>query len=195
MSQQELILVVQFSMGLGLIALALWMYRQTKVDRFREDLFITRDELFDFARVRGVPFDLPAYALLRDSINGGIRISADITLPLFAVMSWHVRRSGPHEDKIETAIAAVEDEQVRKHLTMVRAGVSLRLMQFLFLKGPISLITRTVRRLSLLSNWARSMLYPSADRWTEEFAVFGSQKRSSPLPRLFARHGRLGWIR
>lgn len=50
-----------------------WLYRDYRVDYFRQRMFALRDELFDLAREGVVPFDHPAYGLLRTTLNGFIR--------------------------------------------------------------------------------------------------------------------------
>jgi hypothetical protein len=43
------------------------------LDRFRQDVFGLRDELWDFAASGQISFDDPAYRLLRQLMNGFIR--------------------------------------------------------------------------------------------------------------------------
>lgn len=56
----------------GLLML-LRLYRDYSVDRFRQDLFALRDEMFDFAAAGGVEFGHPAYGMLRLTMNGFVR--------------------------------------------------------------------------------------------------------------------------
>lgn len=49
------------------------LYRDDSVDRFRQDLFALRDEMFDFAASGGVEFRHPAYRMLRLTMNGFVR--------------------------------------------------------------------------------------------------------------------------
>ncbi len=50
-----------------------WMYRNYRLDAFRQDLFAIRDELFDMAIAGDVGFDNRAYRMLRSSINWNIQ--------------------------------------------------------------------------------------------------------------------------
>src|SRR4051812_10181026 len=71
MSSTEIIPTVQF--GLALVFLLLcykFMYQQTRLDRFREDLFTIRDELFDYIWKNGLGYNLPAYRAMRSMLNG-----------------------------------------------------------------------------------------------------------------------------
>jgi len=59
----------------GLWVLVFWLYRDYRVDLFRQELFQVRDELFDFAAQGQIPFDHPAYVGLREVFNGYIRFA------------------------------------------------------------------------------------------------------------------------
>lgn len=63
----------------GYIALLLlwvlyfWLYRDYRLDYFRQQLFALRDELFDIALAGELQFEGRAYGLLRTTINGTIQ--------------------------------------------------------------------------------------------------------------------------
>jgi hypothetical protein len=65
---------------MGIWALLLWLYRDYRVDLFRQRMFTLRDELFDLARSGAVSFDHPAYGILRSTINGFIRFGDRATI-------------------------------------------------------------------------------------------------------------------
>ena len=50
-----------------------WLYRDYRVDMFRERIFRLRDDLFDVARGGELSFDDAAYGMLRRTMNGTIR--------------------------------------------------------------------------------------------------------------------------
>lgn len=64
---------------IGWIALLLlwilffWIYRDYRLDLFRQKLFSLRDDLFDMAIEGKISFDDPAYGMLRSTINGTIQ--------------------------------------------------------------------------------------------------------------------------
>lgn len=60
-------------LSLAGILVLLRLHRDTAVDRFREDLFALRDEMFDFAASGGIEFRHPAYGMLRLTMNGFVR--------------------------------------------------------------------------------------------------------------------------
>lgn len=64
---------------LALFYLAFWMYRDYQVDRFRQQIFSFRDELFDYAAAGKISFDHPAYTLMRRTMNGYIRFAHQMT--------------------------------------------------------------------------------------------------------------------
>lgn len=64
---------------LGIICFALWFfyvhfYQGYRVDKARHELFVIRDEMFDFAAAGGISFTHPAYMMLRETMNGMIRL-------------------------------------------------------------------------------------------------------------------------
>lgn len=63
-----------FWLSIGAIWVGIcWFYREYRIDRFRQDLFAIRDELFDLGVAGALAFDAPSYLLLRNTINGFLR--------------------------------------------------------------------------------------------------------------------------
>ncbi|MEZ6072590.1 MAG: hypothetical protein R3C10_20595 [Pirellulales bacterium] len=77
-----------------------WLYRDYRLDRFRNNLFTLRDELFDLAADGEIAFDDDAYGILRSTINGTIQ---------------HGHRLGLIE--LLCARVFVSREQLRRHAT------------------------------------------------------------------------------
>jgi len=50
-----------------------------RLDSFRQQMFMLRDELFDYAAAGNIDFNDPAYRLLRQSMNGLIRYAHQLT--------------------------------------------------------------------------------------------------------------------
>jgi hypothetical protein len=67
---------------LGLWVLFFWLYRDYRVDLFRQRMFTLRDELFEYAAAGNIAFDAPAYGLMRDMLNGYIRFAHRLNLVL-----------------------------------------------------------------------------------------------------------------
>lgn len=76
------LLAVLFSVGSigGLWILVFWTYRDYRVDRFRQEMFTLRDELFDQAAAGRFQFNDPAYGMLRSTMNGFIRFGHRLNL-------------------------------------------------------------------------------------------------------------------
>lgn len=57
-----------------------WLFRRYTIDDFRERIFAVRAELFDLADSGQIPFNHPAYQLLRRTMNGYIRFAHQVSL-------------------------------------------------------------------------------------------------------------------
>jgi hypothetical protein len=73
-------------------------------DKFRDELFTLRDELFDYAASGNIEFDHHAYTLLRTRMNGIIRYAHRASLMQILVPSFLIRK---------TANTAVEEYRER----------------------------------------------------------------------------------
>ena len=73
MTDTQIVAALTSILSLVGILVLLRLHRGTSVDRFREDLFALRDEMFDFAASGGVEFRHPAYGMLRLTMNGFVR--------------------------------------------------------------------------------------------------------------------------
>lgn len=127
----ELSTMIQIGLSAGLILFAVaFMHRRTRNDRYREDLFTIRDELFDHMWQNGIPFDLPAYRLLRTFLNGAIR-TADLPGLAFVVLLllWKDRLPS---DPLTKALGQVEDEAVKQHLREVSQRAVSRVHRHMF---------------------------------------------------------------
>ena len=72
--EQSIATVIMSTIALaGLWFLIFWLYRDYRLDYFRDKLFALRDELFDMALRGEIDFNHPAYGLLRTILNGTIR--------------------------------------------------------------------------------------------------------------------------
>lgn len=80
-------LMIVLSIAVFLILLFSWfsLWHDLYVDRYRQRLFLIRQELFDQARIGNIPFDSDEYKALVDLLNGTIRF-AHVLTP-FAVVS------------------------------------------------------------------------------------------------------------
>jgi len=65
-----------------------FIYKDYKIDESRQLLFEIRDELFDKAAYGMISFDDHAYSITRDTLNGLIRFTHNISLTRFIIMTW-----------------------------------------------------------------------------------------------------------
>lgn len=87
-------IIVSIAILSGVVLLAsLWawfvLWHELFVDKYRQRLFKTRDELFDKAQNEEIPFDSEEYRGLRELLNGMIRFAHTLTpfsLLLIAVL-------------------------------------------------------------------------------------------------------------
>ena len=80
MSGESLVLICELLASLAaLIALVTHFWPCVRLDEFRQSMFATRDDLFDFAASGQIAFDDQAYRLLRHSMNGFIRYAHQLT--------------------------------------------------------------------------------------------------------------------
>ena len=78
-----------------------WFYRDYRVDRFRQNLFALRDELFDMAQSGKLEFNDPAYGMLRSMINGTIQFGHRLGLLDLLMLGVAVRGSPNPEPFID----------------------------------------------------------------------------------------------
>ena len=142
MGLQDPVSLGALSMGVAAI-LVIWLYmrRKTKVDEYRETLFTLRDELFDYMWQHNLPFDLPEYRRLREQLNQGIQVAAEVAPLSFlvaglAVAVWGVSSNTP-EPPPSTALDEAHRQQFRRtddaslKALMVFIGPTAYVMRFL----------------------------------------------------------------
>ena len=65
---------------LGLWVWFFWLYRDYRVDAYRQRVFALRNELWDYAAAGHISFDDPAYLVVRNRMNGLIRFAHLLSL-------------------------------------------------------------------------------------------------------------------
>ena len=102
----------------GLWALFQWLYRDYRVDLFRERLFALRDRLFEVAASGKIAFDDPAYGSLRSMLNGYIRFAHRVSFPLliFASRRTQVLTRGTEQVNALRAAVRAQPPETREAL-------------------------------------------------------------------------------
>lgn len=146
----------------GIWILLFWLYRDYCVDKFRQDMFAIRDELFDAARSGQLRFDHPAYGVLRSTMNGFIRFAHRFTLLQALLMvaiakeSIELETSDSFPIRWKTAIADLDGEAL-KLMTRYRLRMNLLVIRYVLVSSPILLLTLVVP----LAGWLALRLWMS----------------------------------
>ena len=144
MAELDRIEIVQFLLIAGLLSFWYYqMYTRTRCDRFREDLFTIRDKLFDYMWQHDLPYDLPAYQLIRDSLNGMIRTARvarfGVLMPL---LFMSLRRQYP--SPVRQAIEEIQGSGIKQDFMQVYSEVGRRVLKYLFLEGSSWLVFKPI---------------------------------------------------
>ncbi len=128
----------------GLWFLLFWLYRDYCVDRFRQDMFALRDELFDAAREGVLAFNHPAYATLRTTMNGFIRFAHRLSL-LHALLLLRVavKNLEPHDSfsrQISTAVETLSPDS-RQRVAKFQFRMNVLVIRYILVNSPILLAT------------------------------------------------------
>lgn len=122
--------------ALGISYLYFWAFRQYRIDKFRQNVFAVRDDLFIYAAEGHIDFNHPAYTTLRSVMNGYIRFSHRIS---FLHLILHSNRwlgikdqTVQFEEIWKDAIAGLDGETKEK-VSMFRIMAEAQLFHFIFL--------------------------------------------------------------
>jgi hypothetical protein len=147
MKHEVVVAIASLVSVLGGWVLLFWFYRDYRIDKFRQDMFALRDDLFDDAASGLMPFDHPAYGLLRSTMNGFIRFAHKLTLFDILVLSTIDRFSGddasreqPFSNRLDSSTTDLSDE-LRKRLISYRRRMNTFLLMHLVLSSPIIVLT------------------------------------------------------
>lgn len=98
MSQSALVLLSLVSIAIIYLFL-FWVYKDYRVDCFRQEMFTLRDGLFDEASNGFLEFESDSYGMLRSTINGFIRFGHRISLS-HLLMTYFLLRGRPRSNSI-----------------------------------------------------------------------------------------------
>ncbi len=121
-SISEVVAIFESAASMALIlVLALKLWPSFQLDKFRQAMFVIRDELFDFAVMGGISFDHPSYKLLRQSMNGFIRYAHQLTFfrLVCTLLRWKVLREQPAltwAARWQTSLDGISDEATKAKL-------------------------------------------------------------------------------
>jgi cbb3-type cytochrome oxidase subunit 3 len=122
----------------GIAYVALWRFKQYRMDRFRQSVFALRDELFDYAAKGKISFNHPAYITLRNLMNGYIRFSHRISLVqvlLLTYSSWDKEYKPKTFDDVWQEVTANLDLTVKNELEAFNERAAGQLFYYVFLSS------------------------------------------------------------
>lgn len=138
--------------------LLFWCYAQYRIDKFRQDMFALRDELFDEARSGRISFDDPAYKHLRDSINGfikmGHRLSMFQMIAFQVVAAKYSRRE--RKNSVWENLLARHDKEIRVFLDSFQSRMHLCVIDQVVLGSPLITLSIVVPAICLVATHAFS---------------------------------------
>lgn len=183
MAGDEYLRVIQFFFAVGV--LWVWygfMYKRTRTDRLREDLFTIRDELFDFMWRHGLSYDLPAYQQMRDFLNGGIRFADKLNLVPLWLVAHLARGMHPHKEfSLPKAIEEIEDPETKAYFEKVYRTVGRRLYRCVFLEGPYWPLFKPVQIIRRVKHLTPVRDKPEIQAMSEDLMRWGMRKSPEAL--------------
>ncbi len=144
-SDAQLAAVLQSLLCLAfLMPLLLKLWAGARLDSFRQEMFIVRDELFDYAASGKIGFDAPAYRLLRQLMNGFIRYGHQLTFFRICMEAARVKALGQEPSmkwttEWERAVSNVKDAEVKKCLEGFHSRAIMCVGKRLILGSPVLL--------------------------------------------------------
>lgn len=163
--------VVSLASLVALWWLVFFAFRDYRVDAFRERLFRLREDLFLFAANGGIPFEHPAYRILRSTINGMIRYAERISL------AWLISLASAFEHPDCRAAERIFHEEwleanrtltlhAKKRLILFRRDLHWALTKHLLTSPFVILISSPFLALALI-RVARDHAREKLQRWFE----------------------------
>jgi|SRR5271170_302271 len=132
---------------LSVVMLRLW--RDARLDSFRQEMFVLRDQLFDYAAAGNVPFDDPAYRLLRQMMNGLIRYGHQISFFRFSMTVMIIKLSEQNSEPVwstkwELALSKLDKDSVRDQLKNFHEQAMLCMAKRLVFGSPVLIAVVTI---------------------------------------------------
>jgi hypothetical protein len=144
-------------------------YKDYVVDCTRHELFILRDELFDYANSGQISFDNETYKTTRRMINGVLRFTHDISLSNWAMISFFANEDSRNYQKqfannFERNMKKLNSQQqtmiketlykthflIVKHLLKTSLLLVIPLFILIFLKDCINSLTKNYKSWMLI---------------------------------------------
>ena len=155
----------------ALLGLA-WLYQRYRIDRFRNELFAVRDELFLFAAQNNLIND-PGYRELRKVFNGMLRFCHRLTF-MQLMLAPVSAGSEPFQEwlsLIGKLPNAQRDQLISYHFRMLEMG-----MRFVILGSPLGwLLVLKYWIMVAIRHGSKALLRPLVHRWLREWQAIEKQ--------------------
>ena len=135
--------ILQSAISLVLLSIVLWkLVPSSRLDIFRQEMFVVRDELFDYARAGNIDFSHPAYRLLRRSMNGYIRYAHQLTFfrVCLTMLEWKFSTEKPQAEWFanwNTALETISDGRVKTKLQSLHSRALSLALRRIILGSPV----------------------------------------------------------
>lgn len=145
MMENQLTEITSLISMLFIAILVFWLYRDYRVDAFRQGLFKIRDEFFDEAASSNISFEAPAYGMIRGGINGYIRFAHRINIFQFLMfLAIYDKKSNVNtvkfSDRFEDAIKNLPNSEKDIYKTYY-IKMNFLLIEHLVISSPFLMLT------------------------------------------------------
>lgn len=160
--------------ALGLLALCgftFYLWRDYRLDVFRERVFSLRDGLFLYALENKINFESIAYVGLRDRMNTMLRFAHELNFTrFFLVATLHPFSEGnPELIAWEKAVDSLPQEKDRARLRDIRDAFALAIFEHILLRSFFRFILlRPTKAIVQIRRMTRHTILPRATRGIEQ---------------------------
>lgn len=126
--------------------LVFWLYRDYRIDKFRQNMFKLRDDFFDDSSKQGISFDSSAYGMMRSTMNGFIRFAHRMNFleALLFVFMFRKKESQHIGDlfyeRLEENKKSLNESQ-KKLIDTYHMKMHIYMIEHLILSSPLLLLT------------------------------------------------------
>lgn len=139
---QMIAAIVSGALLLGLFAIIYGPWQWFWADWYRQQLFETRDKIFDMAVSGRISFSDPNYKEIRRGIEAQIRYAHRATLPMVFLLAAGFLAVGRRrrQTKLSHALSGIGDIHTRRDIEALLSQNSFSLLVMLLVRSPLSWI-------------------------------------------------------
>ncbi|HEY4101412.1 MAG TPA: hypothetical protein VGM20_11125 [Gemmatimonadales bacterium] len=122
----------------GLVFVYYYLLRQAEIDRFRDQAFQLRDQLFDLIVDEAIHTEDPAYTVLRRRMNGFIRYAHRLSIPAAIGFAVIIPEKMIRDDEwgIRMRELATENPELHRRLVSLSDEMSNAVLVHILLMSP-----------------------------------------------------------